>query len=72
MDEAGLINMIVKINILAIVISQLMFFQTIGAAFCRKDINVEGQLLSLAIWVSIPTFNSNDFLIRGDLITDIT
>ncbi|CAB4016411.1 ras-related Rab-24-like [Paramuricea clavata] len=23
---------------------------TIGAAFCRKDINVEGQLLSLAIW----------------------
>jgi hypothetical protein len=27
------------------------FFQTIGAAFCRKDINVEGLLLSLAIWV---------------------
>ncbi|XP_028396413.1 ras-related protein Rab-24-like [Dendronephthya gigantea] len=23
---------------------------TIGAAFCRKDINVEGQLISLAIW----------------------
>ena len=26
--------------------------QTIGAAFCRKDLYIQGKSLSLAIWVS--------------------
>ena len=33
------------------------YLQTIGAAFCRKDLYIQGRNLSLAIWVRLWTWN---------------
>lgn len=42
----------VTLNIVHLLFIYLfIFLQTIGAAFCRKDLYIQGRNLSLAIWV---------------------